>query len=143
MDGKSFLGTARFLQNKGTDEAAYRSAISRAYYACFIAIRDVAFKACESNARRIAGIKSERTIRHEPLQRYLKSGSLEAIRRLGEDLAALQGSRTDADYNMTLTISTDDAQSAIGEAEAFLKALSRTSVSDIGKAMADNINETY
>jgi len=121
MDGRLFLGTAHFLQNNGADEAAYRSAISRAYYACFIVIRDLVFRMCDSRYRKKAGIKNERKIGHKPLQDYLKNGArVESVEQLGEDLTALYGSRIDADYNMRQTITEEDARQAVEESNSFL-----------------------
>lgn len=142
MDGKRFLGTARFLRNKGSNEAAYRSAVSRAYYACFIAIRDLAFRACGSEYRSKAGLKKEQNIGHLPLQRYLKNGTMESVKQLGEDLAALHGSRIDADYNMKQTITNEDALCAIEEAEALLKLLYKTPEQEIGNAINNYIRAT-
>jgi len=144
MNGRLFLGTARFLRNNGSDEAAYRSAVSRAYYACFIVTRDLAFHACGSEARRKAGIKNERNIGHDPLQRYLKSGATESIQQLGQDLAALHGNRIDADYNMKQTITDEDAQYAIEETEALLELLSQTPIKkDVGEAIDNYVRTVY
>ena len=143
MDGKLFLGTAHFLRNNGADEAAYRSAISRAYYACFIVIRDLVFNACSPEYRRKEGIRSERDIRHIPLQRYLKNGKVESVEQLGEDLASLYGSRLDADYNMRQTITKDDAQYAIEEAELVLQSLSMVSEKEIETAVNNYFQAIY
>ena len=143
MDGKLFLGTARFLQSRGSDEAAYRSAVSRAYYACFLEMRQVTFDNCDDEARRKAGIRHVRGIRHEPLQRYLKNSSCRNIQQLGEDLASLHGNRQDADYNMVQSLTADDSQDAIDDAQALLDALSRVAPAKIGNAMAEHIRQTY
>ncbi len=143
MDGKLFLGTARFLRNSGFGEAAYRSAVSRAYYACFLEARQVAFDNCSEEALRKAGIKNVRRIGHEPLQRYLKNSSCRNTQQLGENLAGLHGNRQDADYNMTGSLSSDDSQDAIDEAQAFLEAFSRVDPAKIGNAMADHIKLTH
>ena len=143
MDGRLFLGTARFLKNNGADEAAYRSAISRAYYACFIVIRDLVFRVCRSEYRRREGIRSERNIGHTPLQRYLKNGQVESVEQLGEDLASLYGSRIDADYNMQQTITDNDAQYVIEEAESLLKSLSTMSEKEIRTAVNNYFRAIY
>ena len=143
MDGRLFLGTARFLQSERTDEAAYRSAVSRAYYACFITARNKAFATCQPQARTIAGIGNERDIRHQSLQQYLKSSPTETVRRLGEDLASLHGIRQDADYDMSKTISSADAKDAIDQAEAFLNELSETPPQEIGRAVEGHIRKTH
>jgi len=143
MDGRLFLGTARFLQNDGADEAAYRSAISRAYYACFIVIRDLVFRICKSEYRIRAGIRSEQNIGHTPLLRYLKNGGVESVEQLGEDLASLYGSRKDADYNMKQTMTEEDARQAVEEAEALLNSLSNISEKEIGTAVNNYLQTIY
>lgn len=143
MDGKRFLGTARFLQNSGSDEAAYRSAVSRAYFACFLEARQVAFDHCSGEAKRKARVTRVGRIRHQPLQQYLKNSPCTDIRQLGEDLAGLSGNRNDADYNMEDSLSADDSQGAIDEAQAFLDALSRIAPVEIGSAMEEDIEQTY
>jgi len=100
MDGSLFLCTARLLKCKGACEADFRSAINRAYYACFLTARKIAYANCSSEARLKAQIKNERKIRHDSLQTYLKDSSIPAIRELGEDLAGLSGIRVEADYNI-------------------------------------------
>lgn len=126
------------MHTKGSDEAAFRSAVSRAYYACFLAARGIAFTNCGKNFRRTAGINKEGDILHKPLQHYLKAGLSDTVRWLGEDLAGLQGSRADADYAMDKRIGKEDAAQAIDDAGAFLDALDAANPQDIGKAV-----ETY
>ena len=43
LDPKLFLGQARRLERGAENEADYRSAISRAYYACHLVARDALF----------------------------------------------------------------------------------------------------
>lgn len=144
MDGKLFLGTARFLRHNGLDEAAYRSAISRAYYACFIATRSIAYNACKDvSLKEKTGIYNEEKIRHENLRNYLKNSSKTEIQKLASDLFSLSGNRNDADYKMGKEITVDDAQSAIEEAEAFFESLANTPKEDIGKAMEECLRKTY
>lgn len=143
MDGKLFLGTAHFLRNNGYDEAAYRSAVSRAYYACFLEARQVAFDNCAQDARMKARLRNVHKIGHEPLQWYLKHGSCRRVQELGEDLASLHGNRKDADYNMAQTVTSADSQDAIDDAQAFLHAFSCVDPADIGTAMAEYIRATH
>jgi uncharacterized protein (UPF0332 family) len=144
VDGKCFLGTAQFLLSGGADEAAYRSAVSRAYYACFPEARQVAFDHCGHDARRKARIRTERDILHEKLQFYLKmEGGPEAIRKLGENLAGLYGKRKEADYDMRAALSSADARDAIEEARAFLRDLAQASPAAVGKAMERHISATH
>lgn len=143
MDGKLFLGTARFLRSKGSDEAAYRTAVNRAYYACFLEARQVAFDNCDKEARRRAGIANVRGILHQPLQRYLKNSSYRDIQELGEDLASLHANRGDADYNMTASLTSEDSENAIDDAQDFLDAFLRIDPAQIGKSMAEDIRLTH
>lgn len=143
MDGKLFLGTARFLRSNGSDEAAYRSAVSRAYYACFLDLRQIAFDHCDADARLKAGIRNVRRIGHGPLQRYLKNSPRREVRRLGEDLASLHGNRLDADYNMEQTLTAHDSQDAIDDAQSLLDASSSVDPAKIGNAMAEHIRQTH
>lgn len=144
MDGKQFLGTARLLRHKGTDEAAFRSAVSRAYYACYIVARNVVYNACANQAlKKKAGFSKEERIRHENLRYFLMESSKTEIKNLAADLAGLCGNRNDADYKMNQKITVDDAHIAIEEADAFLKALSEIPSEDIGEAMEDYLNKIY
>jgi uncharacterized protein (UPF0332 family) len=143
VDGKCFLGTAQFLQNSGNDEAAYRSAVSRAYYACFLEARKAAFSNCSLNARTRAHIRNERKIGHTVLIHYFRNSSNRAVQSLGDDLASLIGSRQDADYNMIVTITADDAKNAIDDAKTFLTDLSAVPKAEIGQAMASYIFQTH
>jgi uncharacterized protein (UPF0332 family) len=130
------------LNTKGSEEADFRSAISRAYYACFLVARGIAFRNCGKDFRLAAGINKEKRIRHEPLQHYLKAGLVEAVRQLGEDLAGLHGCRGDADYEMAKRLGKEDAAQSIDDAEAFLAALAAANPQDIGKAVETYIERT-
>jgi len=127
MNGRLFLGTARYLRDSGSSEANYRSAISRAYYACFLVIRDLALQPLNS---------VNPYIPHPELQKYLKNASIKEIQQLGQDLASLHVDRKDADYNMSQTISADDANSAVMDAEYILNSLAQIPKKDIWQTMA-------
>ena len=142
MDGKLFLGTAKFLINNGSDEAAYRSAASRAYYACFLVVRQTAFQYCNKNVRIRDGIKTEKSVRHEPLTRYLKDSSNDSIRVLGEELASLLRTRQKADYVMDSSFEFDDAEDAVEKAGVLLKDIAQANPVDIGKSMENYISKT-
>jgi len=143
VDARSFLGTAQFLLSNRQDEAAYRSAISRAYYACFLTTREIAFRCCNPAVRRSGGVSRERDIRHSSLKNCcLKPEAGLAVKQLGKDLDHLRGSREDADYEMSKSISSADAQQAIDDAEALLEEL--THIGDaIGKALEEYIRAIY
>ena len=143
MDGKLFLGTAHFLKDKGTNEADYRSSISRAYYACFLEARRIAFGNCGERVREKAKIWNEKYIGHENLQYFLKQSAIERIRQLGENLAGLHGNRKNADYDMTKSVSSQDAKDALDEAGEFLKDISQISPKEIGQSIENYLNEIY
>jgi uncharacterized protein (UPF0332 family) len=140
VDPKLFLGTAHFLQNNGLDQAAYRSAISRAYYACFLEARRIVFGNCASNVLRRDNIYKQNDIGHKQLQSFLKNSSTSNIKLLGVDLAGLCKSREDADYEMSGETTEEDAQNEIDEADIFLENLSKTQPTEIGKAVEDYIS---
>ncbi|MBI5723202.1 MAG: hypothetical protein HZA50_04530 [Planctomycetes bacterium] len=142
MDGKLFLGTARFLQSEGGDEAAYRSAISRAYYACFLEARHIIFNNCDNVTRIKGNFRKEKDIRHNNLPRYLKSSPEESIRKLGENLGGLLGKREDADYDMSRFFPIDAAQDAISDAQSFLSDLHNCAPGLLGKALSEYIRKT-
>jgi len=143
MDGKLFLGTARFLKNEGKDEAAFRSAISRAYYACFIVLRDKVFLLCDKKYLKRESIKKGQDITHKKLRQYLKNGNLESVEKLGEGLSSLHGNRLDADYNMEQFITDRDAQNAIEEAELILNMLKDISEEEIKAALSNYFKTIY
>lgn len=143
MDGRSFLGTARLLLSDGGNEAAYRSAISRAYYACFLATREIAFRCCDPVVRQTGSFRREKDINHSYLKNCcLRPEAGSAIPQLGKDLDHLRGSREDADYEMSLSISSREAKQAIEEAEALLEELGSICPDEIGKALEEHIKAT-
>ncbi len=135
MDGEKFLGTAQFLSNQGTDEAAYRSAVNRAYYACYLKARKVAFDNCNLSVHERGSIRSERGIMHDKLIIYFKHSPDMQLRKLGNELSILYGNRKDADYNMNSSFSVVDAQDAVIGATDFLKSFKNFDPRAIGKAM--------
>ena len=52
LDPELFLGQARRLANDAENEADYRSAVSRAYYACHLTARDALFGVDAGGGRR-------------------------------------------------------------------------------------------
>lgn len=138
MDGKLFLGTARFLQSKG-DEAAYRSAVSRAYYACFLAACRIFFDNCDGAMLRKASIKNARGFGHDRMVQYLKCNSQDVILQLAEDLAGLRANRTHADYDMAKPLTARESQKAIEEAESLLNDFTDVGPVRMAKALEKGI----
>ena len=135
MDGKSFLGTARFLHGSGGDEAAYRSAVNRAYYACFLVVREVVHANTDAAELRKEGWGRIKGIRHEKLAMYLKGTIPNTVRGVGEDLSTLLGNRSDADYDMSGVVSAEDAEFAIESAKILLQNVANLKPAEVGGAM--------
>jgi len=133
VEGKDFLGTARLLLSNGSAEADFRSAISRAYYACFLTARTAAFRGCDGSVLNESSL-TEQDIGHREILRYLaRDGAPEDIQDIRETLSSLQRNRIDADYKMQQRILLQDARDAIEDAEALLLSLSPTLTAQIGK----------
>jgi uncharacterized protein (UPF0332 family) len=143
VNGELFLHTARFLLSNGRNEADFRSAISRAYYACFLVTRKIAFDNCSADVRLAASIRNERGIKHNKLPEYLKHASRRDVQQLGRELDSLCHNREDADYQMTGTISAQDAQDAVALAESLLQDISRIPAGEIGRSMEGYIRQVY
>lgn len=141
MNGRAFLETARFLRDNCTDEAAFRSAISRAYYACFLETRRAAFANCEEVSRKKAGLYKEKDIQHKRLPDCLKQSSYEKARKLGRDLSSLHGFRKKADYDLSIVINHADARDAVERAELFLKDFDMVGPKAIGVALEDGLSK--
>jgi uncharacterized protein (UPF0332 family) len=143
MNGRDFLGTASLLATDRQNEAAFRSAVSRAYYACFLSARVIVFDNCDKRILGKDGITNERGIRHKPIQNYLKDSNNPEIRMIGEDLSGLSGNRNDADYNMSTRIILDDAKDALENAEHFLTSLDGLNSNEIGRSVEEYLRKIY
>ena len=137
MDGKLFLHTAGFLLSKGSNEADYRSAVSRAYYACFLEARSVVFHTCLPQTKNMLDIGRLKKIRHEKLLECLKATKDSAVQQLGDDLAGLCSDRNAADYKMDSPCNHADARKAVETADIVLKDLAQIGASRIAKAVDD------
>ena len=130
MDCRLFLDTARFLHSQGRNEADYRSAVSRAYYACFIEFSEVLFNVCECDWR-AKGRRSQRQIRHAEVRDCLRGSSVLDLRNLGNDFGSLQTKRSNADYDMDSSFGEEDAEDAILLADGLLSDMSAVDPADI------------
>lgn len=88
FEGRDFLVTAGLLATQPEDEGAQRSAISRAYYACFHRARDYS-RARSANIRRDGSA-------HVAVRRFLGTSDP----RIEWDLLRLHTLRTHADYDI-------------------------------------------
>lgn len=132
MDCRNFLTSAQFLLTNN-DEAAYRSSISRAYYACFLYARKITFTRCSKEFWSKTEISKEKGLGHDKLLMYLNDRDNENIRRLHSDLAGLLLLRKDADYEMEKPFTKDDAINAISDATEILKSIDKFS-NDMGES---------
>ncbi|MCR4318108.1 MAG: HEPN domain-containing protein [Planctomycetes bacterium] len=144
MRGKQFLDTARLLATHGADEADFRSAVSRAYYACYWEIREVLFRSCDQEAKNKASIKSVEKIGHKPMLDYLNKSKDISIINLYTNIDTLQRDRNTADYKIKVTpLEKQDAEDSIFLAARILESLDRIPAKSIGSAMSDYINGVF
>lgn len=97
MIGKDFLTFAKTIHNH-KDEAARRSAVSRAYYALFHHIKSIVDSVVPSRPKRKLGAEE-----HERYIKYLQYSELEDAIYVGDKLKDLREERNDADYDLKLT----------------------------------------
>jgi uncharacterized protein (UPF0332 family) len=91
MLGRDFLDTAHRLSGGG-DEADFRSAISRAYYALFIECRDALLR---------WGFTFPARNSHREVQQRFTAPNNADLKRIGDVLTHLVSRRNCADYDMT------------------------------------------
>ena len=133
MDAKQFLIIARYLsQHRGASEASYRSAISRAYYACYISMRDHVYDKFKGNPL-LDKCKDRGNIGHTTLWKFFLGGSKHA-KQLGYLGGSLHGNRIKADYDMTQTVEQGDAETAVKTADKFFSTFSTIPEIDIVNA---------
>ena len=121
FDWVDFLTLADALErdpnSPGPEEAALRSAISRAYYAAFCVARNFACERGEFTPTRTAQD-------HRLLKDHFRLSPSRIRRKIGLDLDRLRDHRRSADYDDVLTSrSTSLAQSSIARARNVLDAL--------------------
>ena len=83
LDPELFLGQARRLTRNAENEADYRSAISRAYYACHLVARDALFGVDARGGRRPSHWAVINSVGKVPSRRY-DARLLHALKRLRE-----------------------------------------------------------
>jgi len=137
MRGRQFLDTAMLLRHSKSNEAHFRSAMSRAYYACFLEVRVPAFNLCNESSRIKYGISKIKEIKHNQLPVFLKNSQNPNVKKLGIDLGGMLGMREDADYDMTNIVTEENADDAINNADALIKHFDSIPPKEIGKALTD------
>lgn len=131
MNGRAFLDLARGLAADPT-EAAWRTAVSRAYYAVFHVARelmeDLGFAVPRADAA------------HKHMAFRLGNSSAASVVAAGKDLDSLRRYRNLADYDMQPPIDQVRAQRAVQTAEQILEVLddaalepTRTQITDAMK----------
>jgi len=114
MNGRDFLDTARSWAGRGR-EADERSAVSRAYYACFHVARD--FLA----ALRFRTPRADRA--HNYLYVRLNNCGLRHVEGAAIRLDILRGLRNQADYDLHRPLSSSAAPDSIADAEFVIRTL--------------------
>jgi uncharacterized protein (UPF0332 family) len=114
MNGRDFLPVARQLA-AGTTEAEWRTAISRAYYACFHVARrlltDLGFTVPRADRA------------HHYLAFRLSNSGEPAVEQAGRDLETLRRVRDRADYDETPAVPQPQAGAGVQLAEGIIQAL--------------------
>jgi uncharacterized protein (UPF0332 family) len=120
FEGRDFLATAIFLATQTDDEGSQRSAISRAYYACFHRARDY--------ARTHSAIIRQDGSAHSAVRRSPEMRDPETA----FELKRLHTFRKHADYDFPFPNGdpTDEAQSAIDRASRIIAAIDALEVEE-------------
>ena len=140
MHGWQFLNTAQFLTDNLDTEDSFRSSISRAYYACYIEIRDMLKNICYKELRKF---KISKKIGHTNLIKILKNCGYQQIEQIGQELSSLYSNRLNADYKMNERITKDDADCAIDEAKEILCSIKNINKKDLKKGITNYLKEIY
>jgi uncharacterized protein (UPF0332 family) len=138
MNGRDFLRSARRLAT-GPDEADWRSAVSRAYYAAFHVVRDLLA---------VLGFRTPRADRaHDYLYVRLNNCGDPNVQTAAGLLHGLRNRRNRADYDMRLTLPVQAATDSVAVAEAILRVLDaltpaeRTQITDSMKVYEQSIGD--
>jgi uncharacterized protein (UPF0332 family) len=114
MNGREFLAVAKGLLATGT-EGAWRSAVSRAYYAVFHVARELLEN---------LGFAVPRADRaHSHLWLRLSNCGEPHLQDSGRELNDLRRERNRADYDVNIPLSTSTAAALIQDAERIIQAL--------------------
>jgi uncharacterized protein (UPF0332 family) len=138
MNGRDFLPAARRLAN-GADEADWRSAASRAYYAAFHAARDLL------TDLRFRAPRADRA--HNYLYARLNNCGAPLVRRAANLLTDLRTLRNVADYDVRQPFAARQASASVTDTEEILRILDaltpaeRVQVTDAMKVYEQQIGD--
>lgn len=113
FDWTLYLGVAKALASQAGDEAALRSAISRAYYA--------AFGLAAARARTEGGAVPRTGEAHAEVWKHFESANDQYRRKIGQDGKRLRWRRRQADYDEAVRISTGDVTDSIRRADSIIR----------------------
>ncbi|MBM4329401.1 MAG: DNA-binding protein [Deltaproteobacteria bacterium] len=119
FDWSEFLGFAQSLSKHSNplphgDEAKYRAAVSRAYYAA----HHTAHERLRNEGLSLAG----RNIHNQVINEFRNSRDRSRV-RIGDDLDSLRGKRVKADYEADAAVQLATAQLASKLAEAIIQGI--------------------
>jgi len=136
MNGREFLAVAKGLLGVGT-EAAWRSAVSRAYYAVFHAARELL------DDLGFAVPRGDRA--HGHLWLRLSNCGDRQVQDAGREMNDLRRGRNRADYDVNAPLSSFTAAALVADAEQIIKTLdavaepTRTQITDTMKIYERNV----
>jgi len=113
FDWALYLGVARSLASQKSDDAAMRSAVSRAYYAAF----GVAAAQMRIEGKTVPSTGEA----HQVLWKYFESASDKFRRKIGQDGRRLKYRRTTADYDGSRPISSSEVVDSLRSAESLIR----------------------
>jgi uncharacterized protein (UPF0332 family) len=119
MTGRDFLSVALTLA-ADSSEAAWRSAISRAYYAAFHVARELLINL----GFKVAGGSGT----HDFLWLRLQNSGDPLVKRAGSNLNVLRGLRNKADYDLRRRVAQAIAQNEVSVAEQIIQTLEAASI---------------
>src|SRR5208282_4665971 len=109
FDWASYLHVSRALAAQTTDEAALRSAISRAYYAAF----GIASARMRADGENVPSTGEA----HKAVWAHFESANDKFRRKIGADGKRLRWRRRQADYEAAVKISENEVKDSINTAE--------------------------
>ena len=116
FDWQSYLALAKTL-NAMSDEAAWRSAVSRAYYSAFHAASSTL------KANTIATFPKDERKSHAKVWNVYTQSAKKDCRRIGNRATRIMDDRLDADYNAARVFKAAEVTTLINETEALVTAI--------------------
>ena len=131
MNPTEFLQTASYLVC-GSRESDWRSAISRAYYACFLLLRSIVFSKVPRPVLLKHGYRKPKDMLHDQLIRSLKNVQDQDVSNVGDLLKDFKAERLFADYDMQKRIDSGKARSSLEDAQDLLREINLITQEKIG-----------